>query len=674
MASPAAAAALLTVGLGAALTLIAFAGDGGLQRGRVVPLSIAILLACGLLCAAAVLVGRPSRRPWGVLPLALFAIWTALTGASIIWAVEPSTAWAEANRTLMHLAVFAGGLALVRLAPGRWRALLGAVLLAATAVSLYALLTKVFPGWLAADETYGRLRKPFEYWNSVGLMAALGLPPAVWLGARRDGHAALSALAFPAIGVLTLAILMAYSRGSLLAAAIGLSVWFAVVPLRLRSAAVLIPGAALGVLAGIWTFGQPGLSDDAVALPLRSNAGTELGVLLVALIVLLFIIGVVVIWQRERATRPERVRRAWGIALLTALALLPVVLVGALATSDRGLSGSVSKAWRDLTDPNGAVPKNDPSRLTAVGSVRARYWRDALAIASDHPALGVGAGGYAIDRLRVRKDDLDVLHAHGFAVQTVADLGYVGLGLALALLAAWLAAALTATGPWRRDAVPLAAAQEEERLGLIALGCVVFVFGVHSFVDWTWFVPGNVVPALLCAGWIAGRGPVSEELDAAGGLRERLRTFGVRPTRIIAAAVALAIGIAGAWSTAQPLRADHRMDDALAALASGRAGEARTLARSAAEIDPLSVEPLFTLAAVESASGNDAAARAALLQAARIQPGSASAWLRLAEFDLRAGRSAAALKEIRSSLYLDPRSPHGQALFLEAFRATDSAR
>ena len=61
----------------------------------------------------------------------------------------------------------------------------------------WALLTKVFPASLAPDETYARLREPFAYWNSVGLMAALGVPPMLWLAARRSGHAAVNALAWP---------------------------------------------------------------------------------------------------------------------------------------------------------------------------------------------------------------------------------------------------------------------------------------------------------------------------------------------------------------------------------------------------------------------------------------------------------------------------------------------
>ena len=38
------------------------------------------------------------------------------------------------------------------------------------------------------------------------------------------------------------------------------------------------------------------------------------------------------------------------------------------------------------------------------------------------------------------------------------------------------------------------------------------VFGVHSAIDWTWYVPGNAVPALLCAGFVASRMTLRERL------------------------------------------------------------------------------------------------------------------------------------------------------------------
>jgi predicted TPR repeat methyltransferase len=81
------------------------------------------------------------------------------------------------------------------------------------------------------------------------------------------------------------------------------------------------------------------------------------------------------------------------------------------------------------------------------------------------------------------------------------------------------------------------------------------------------------------------------------------------------------------------------------------------------------VEPLFALAAVEVAARDLPAARRALEEAVRRQPAVAETWLRLAEFELTsAGRPEAAQRAVGATLYLDPRSPAGQALFLEALR------
>ncbi len=41
---------------------------------------------------------------------------------------------------------------------------------------------------------------------------------------------------------------------------------------------------------------------------------------------------------------------------------------------------------------------------------------------------------------------------------------------------------------------------------MLSMLCLVVVFGAHSLIDWTWYVPGDACVALLCAGWLAGRG------------------------------------------------------------------------------------------------------------------------------------------------------------------------
>jgi tetratricopeptide (TPR) repeat protein len=650
-------APLLTAALAAALVAIVFEADGGLRLGPVTTVEIGVELAAGLLGAAALLAGRRARRAWGMGTLALLALLAAYTAVSIVWAVDPSDAWEEANRTLAYVAAFAAGLALVRLAPERWSSLLAAVVLATVVVSVFALLTKVLPGSLNPDETYARLREPFGYWNAVGVLAALGVPGCLWLGSRRDGHAATRALAFPALGLLLLAVLLSYSRGSLLALALGCGLWFATVPLRLRAATVLGVSALGAGLVAQWAFSQRGLSEDRVGLTERSAAGTELGLLLIALVAGLLAAGLTIGFATARRAPGAATRRRLGAAAGVLLALVPVALVVVLALSERGLGGSLSKGWRDLTDPNARTPANTAGRLTAVGSVRARYWREALKVFEANPGIGVGAGGYTVARKRYRRDTLEVRHAHGYGVQTLADLGLVGAGLSLALLAAFLAAAARTVALRAGGRAPYT----PERIGMLTLLAIVVTFGVHSVVDWTWFVPGTAIPALLCAGWLAGRGPVAE----AFGPRRDPR----RPAAALGAAAVLLVAAVAAWQTWQPLRSVHAGEDALSAAEANRLPEARDRVARALELNPLSVEPLNERAAVESAAGNVPAARRALELAVRRQPADPETWLRLAEFELTTGnRPEAARRAVGAALHLDPRSPTGQGLFLEALR------
>ncbi len=663
--------ALLTLAFAALFSAAGFHAAGGLQLETLTHVEVALIALAGVLGSLAILAGATGRKPWGLVSVGCFALLLFITGASISWAIDPSLAWSETNRTFALLAAFVIGCALVRLAPGHWRSLLGGLLLASFAISLYALLTKIFPAGLAADETYGRLREPYGYWNAAGATAALGLPAAAWLGARRDGHAASAVLAYPVVGVLTVALMLAYSRGSLLAAALGLAFWLILVPLRLRSATVLFPGIGFGLLLSLWAFGQSGLSDDRVELALRSNAGTELGVGLLALCLLLIIIGLLAIWQRERRVSPASSTRRWGAVLLVCLALAPVALAAILATSKKGFSGSIKSGWNSLTDPNAKQPANDATRLTAIGSARARYWRDAITIFKGRPLLGVGAGGYAPARLIVRKDNLDVLHAHGFVVQTAADLGAVGLAVTLALLAAWLAGAWRATGPWRG---PQRRSWSDERAGMAALTSVVVAFAVSALIDWTWLIPGTAVPALLCAGWLAARGPLTEPLVATGSLRDRLRSSVRSPARAASALLLIAIAIGGAWTVTLPQHSINQSNAALSALAAGRNSQAQQLSRDAASTNPFSNAPLTVLAAAQTAAGELPAAAATLESAVQRRPAVIAGWLALASFRLdEQDDPQGAMRDLKAAFYLNPRALDSRATYLLAYRAVKRA-
>jgi hypothetical protein len=505
-------------------------------------------------------------------------------------------------------------------------------------------------------------------------MAALGIPACLWLGARRRGHAALNAAAYPVMGLLIVTILLAYSRGSLLAAIIAIGFWFVTVPLRLRGVVLLGVSAAGALLVSAWVFAQDPLSKDNIALDARTSSGHELGLLLVGMLVFLTIAGLIVGFVTSRSAPAAHVRRTAGVAILVALALIPLGATVALSLSDRGLGGSISKAWTELTDPNAKTPTNDPGRLTAVGSVRARYYSEAIHIFRARPWYGVGAGGFATARTHYRKDALEVRHAHGYLFQTAADLGIPGLLTTLLLFVAWAVAAARPLGlRRRRDPAPASA----ERVGMLTLAAIVITFGVHSTVDWTWFTPGNCVPALLCAGWLAGRGNLVGGVEtfpalpasAPGALRARLQAGLGSREAVGAAALAIFAAIMFAWAAWQPLRSVNSGNDALVLAGKQQFDQARAKALDSIDQDPLSIEPLFTLAAVESMAGRPEAGRAALERAVALQPQNAASWLNLADYDMNALNDApGALKALGPALYLDPHASTGVTLFLQASR------
>jgi O-antigen ligase len=591
-------------------------------------------------------------------------------------------------------------------------------------VCVYALLTKVLPNELTVNPEanfYARLQEPYGYWNAIGLTAAMGAIGCLWLGGRRAGHALLTALAYPAMGLMVLTLMLAYSRGALAALVVGAIAWMCVVPLRLRGARVLIVGALGAAPVVAWDFSRHALSSEGVLLAARTTAGHQLGVLTGAMLIVLALVGIAIGFFGDRRAPSAGTRRAAGVTLAALLVLVLLAGTGGLAASKRGLTGTISHDLSSLANPNAPVPANTPGRLTAVGSVRARYWKEALEVFDAHPALGAGAAGYGTARLRYRTQNLDVRQAHGYIPQTLADLGIVGVAITLALLIAWMVAAGRSTHPfdrrWRATRSPPSVAWRKEqvgytpeRIGMLAMLCIVVVFGVHSFADWTWYVPGDAFVALLCAGWLAGRGPLpagrlgspagspdaalpldapasgqsaegapgplSGEATAALSTRSssRLgrpsaRTLG--PLRI-GVAIAVVVGtLLAAWTEWQPQRSVEASEQAVALIKQNPQAALRA-AQAGVERDSLSAVALFRLSAVEHAIGESALARDTLQKAVQMQPSNPETWLTLGEYDLK-NNSRAAVGELRAAVYLDPESIAAQNAYVQALRMAPPA-
>jgi len=116
-----------------------------------------------------------------------------------------------------------------------------------------------------------------------------------------------------------------------------------------------------------------------------------------------------------------------------------------------------------------------------VGKNRPLYWHVAWKEYRMNPVLGSGAGTFDSYWLHYRTVDSFARDAHSLYVETLAELGPLGLVLVLAVLATPLAGA-------RRRLEPLTAAA--------AGGYVAFV--VHLAVDWDWELPAVTLAGVTC--------------------------------------------------------------------------------------------------------------------------------------------------------------------------------
>lgn len=646
--------ALIGLCLAGVLVLLALTTTGGFDQSITVSAAdtwadiVITLLGAGA-CAAMLVFGRRGRA-WGALTVALFAALTAWTALSILWSVQPDDSWQATNLTIAYLAAFAGAASLARIAPERWRALVGAVALATVVLAGYGLLSKVFP---AAGDQYGRLQSPLGYWNATGAIAAMGLAPCLWAWTRRDSGPILRGLAVPGAAVLISVVVLSYSRTSVVIAVIAVACWLAVVPRRLSCALMLALSAIGAAVISGWALSRPALTSDNQPLSLRAPAGHTFGVVLLVCVLALTAAGIAAAVASDRVAVPAAVRRRIGAVLLIGVALLPVLGVVGLAESSRGLTGEISHAWTSLTSIKATVATS-AARLGELGSSRPLYWHEGINVA-DHALLkGVGALGFATARARYNPTRADVVvHAHSFVVQTFADLGLIGLAISLALLIAWGVEAARAVAFGRRWAA-FAPDAVAEREGLIALLLVAIGFGVDSGIDWTWYFQAVTVPALLCAGWLVGRGPLLEPVGRAA----RGVSILARPAIGAAVTALAAVALVCCWLIWQPLRSAQALASAENDVANQQLRGAFADAHSAVDSDPLAVQPLFVLSALYQSTGNMTAARAQLVRAVRLQPDNPVTWLQLGTFDWKIKRQLlVALPSLQRAYELDPTDP-----------------
>lgn len=563
----------------AALAFVAVAGLA-FANGGYFPTEWGWAAIAFLLVALAALIVRErlvvGRLTLGFLAgLALFDAWT---GLSALWGPAPAPALLEAQRVFVYVAAAAAFIAVVSDAGAT--GLASGTVAASVLLALHALAGHLFPERATYDPTAGyQLDEPLGYSNALAILLVIGLLLALGFVAHGAG-ARGRAFAGASTVVLAVALYLTFSRGAILAFAAGSIALTALEPRRLGVGLRVAPVAATALLAVWIASSHDALTHEGYGFDAASSSGRSLALELALLAVLGAAAAAYARLAEVRASR----ERVFGFVLA---ALAGLLLAGA-ATQVRN---AVEAFDRRPAATGGDLNK----RLLSVSSDwRSDYWRVAWEEVRAEPVLGGGAGSWQRWWLRERPSDITVRNAHNVYLETLAELGPLGLALLLATLA-----------------IPFAAARSARRRPLGSAAAAAYIaFLVHMAVDWDWQITAVGAAAIACAVSVGTDRPV----EVAG--RARL-VLGGAALSLIALALCAQIGNSAASASGS---AADRLD----------LSEARAQARRAIRWQPWSAEPWRLLAEAQLTAGDVEAARRSLRRATRKDPGNWELWYDLA--------------------------------------------
>jgi hypothetical protein len=589
-------------------------------------------IALGGVAVGALPRGRNKRVAWVALGLlAAFVLWTAL---SLSWTESISRTSADLARVAGYLGIFA--LAILTRASREADRLIGAVVAGIVVIAGVALFSRLHPSWFPeADQTANfiadsreRLSYPIDYWNGLGALIAIGIPLALYLAgsARSVLFRALAAAAIPAMA---LTIFFTLSRGSVAAAGVAVAVFLAIAPDRLPKLLTLLVsgagGALLIALAAHKEALQHGLESDTA-----HHQGNEMLAIVFVVCALVGILQVAVALALADERRPGWTRVPGRRAATATAAALVLVLIAAVAVD---APGRASDGWHEFK--RGGGPGAGTGRFNSVaGQSRYQFWRAALHENESKPLTGTGSGTFELWWARNATTDESVRDTHSLYLQTLGELGIVGL----AILVAFLGTVFFAGG---RAALR---SRQSGRTALAAALAGVVAFCLTATVDWMWQIPVLAVVLLLLASILV----TAEQPAADSGVVVALRP----PLRIGFVAVALAAIAA----IAIPLASTALLRQSESDAHNGDLGAAFAAAQKAQNVQPDAAAPRLQEALVLEEQGNLPAAAAAAHAATERESTNWRNWLVLSRIEAERGRAAAAVSSYREARSLNPRS------------------
>jgi hypothetical protein len=445
---------------------------------------IAAICAWALLALAALAVpglplpgAKPARA--ALVALAGLAAWTWIAAS---WSSSPAGADQELELALLYLPALAAGA--IAWSDRRAARMVEPALAAGALIVIgYGLSGRLLPGVVhlhATARAGGRLEQPMTYWNATGALAAIGLVLCARLAGDVSRPRAVRIAAAAAAAPLGMGAYLSFSRGAIACLLAGLAALVAFDRSRAQLRAALI---ALGAAALAGAVAAP----FGAVRALHPGHATAEGLAVLALLAVIAA-GAALLQARAGERRsPLRLRAAPVVAVVVALALLPYA---AVILAERG--GPSRDAAFGATN----------ARLSDVGTHRLSYWRVAVDVAADHPIAGAGPGAFAVEWLRRRTIDERVRNAHSLELQTLADLGLVGLALLAGVLAATALAARRVLDADRALAAGPAAAA--------------LTWALHAGLDWDWEMPAVTLVAVALAGLLLCRAGAPDRADQLG--------------------------------------------------------------------------------------------------------------------------------------------------------------
>jgi hypothetical protein len=411
-----------------------------------------------------------------LITLAALTAWVAL---SITWSSDPAESVLELERWLVLLA---GCSCLVVLARRTsFHALTVGLVLAIAAVDAYALSTRLIPDRFGTyDPTAGyRLSAPIGYWNALGIFTVVGILLALGLATERRAHLAVRSGAAAVLVFMPLVIYFTFGRASWVALALGLAALIGLGRDRLRVSTEAVWLALLALPAVLVASRSSSLTSKSAALAAAAHAGHRLLMLVAGISLLAALsVGVVVALER-RISFTARRRRAYAIVFVAAPVCAAVAAIVALG-------GPVHLAERGYDSFVAAAPSTEANDLnhrlfSFNGNGRVTLWQVALDADRGHWLGGTGAGSYERTWDQSPRANEIVRDAHSLYVETLSELGIVGLALIAILLCLPLVIA------YRVRAAP----------GVAAAAGAYLAFVLHNGVDWDWELSGVTLTGLF---------------------------------------------------------------------------------------------------------------------------------------------------------------------------------